>query len=284
MTAEIRTRSVDVGDGLSMHVYESGAPGGAHPALLFLHGSGPGVSGRANWEALLGSLGEEFHCLAPDIIGFGDSSHPDPAPQGFKANADLRIDKLFVMLDALGVGRVVLVGNSMGGMYSLRMVQLRPDLVERMVLMGSGGMPNLQPPPGLGKLVRYYDDPSPESMRELLLLFVHDKEAFGPRVDQIAEQRYQVAAREDVKRSHLGTFAPGEFMTFTPEALAEIAQRALVVHGRNDAIVPIESSFYLAEHLPNADLYVLAKCGHWTQIEQATRFTTLLRDFVRGDL
>ncbi|WP_224760664.1 alpha/beta fold hydrolase [Salinibacterium sp. ZJ450] len=276
----IRTADVPVGDGMTMHVNQTGTPG--QPALLMLHGSGPGVSGHSNWAALMQGLGDRYHCIAPDIIGFGDSTHPDPSPQGFATNMELRIDKLIRMMDELELDTVTLVGNSMGGMFSLELAGLIPDRIERMVLMGSGGMPDLQPLPGLIQLVTYYDNPSAQSMEELLLLFVHDKEAFGPRIREISAQRAEVAAREDIRRSHLGTFAPGPFRTWSPDELAAIPHKTLVVHGRNDAIVPIESSYYLAEHLPNADLYVLNHCGHWTQVEQATRFRTILSDFVEG--
>ncbi|MGO4691957.1 alpha/beta fold hydrolase [Glaciibacter sp. 2TAF33] len=276
----IRVSDVPVGDDMVMRVNQSGQPG--RPVILMLHGSGPGVSGRSNWEALMTGLAEEYHCIAPDIIGFGDSTHPDPSPQGFVPNMTLRIDKLIRMLDELGVDSVTLVGNSMGGMFSLRLAQLIPDRLERMVLMGSGGMPGLVPLPGLVKLVTFYDDPSEQSMEDLLMLFVSDKEAFGPSIRDIAGERYAVAAREDVRRSHLGTFAPGEFWTFPEEVLAEISHRTLVVHGRDDAIVSPEGSYYLAANLPNADLYVLSNCGHWTQVEQAERFRTILSDFMEG--
>jgi 2-hydroxymuconate-semialdehyde hydrolase len=276
----VRVSDVPVGDEMTMRVYQSGQPG--KPVLLMLHGSGPGVSGRSNWEALMTGLAGDYHCIAPDIIGFGDSTHPDPSPQGFVPNMALRIDKLIRMLDALGINAVTLVGNSMGGMFSLRLAQIIPERIERMVLMGSGGMPGLVPLPGLIKLVTYYDDPSEQSMEELLLLFVSDKDAFGPRIRDIAAERHAVAAREDVRRSHLGTFAPGAFWTFPEEDLARITHRTLVVHGRDDAIVQPEASYYLAANLPNADLYVLSHCGHWTQVEQAERFRTLLSDFMEG--
>lgn len=280
----IRSYDVPVGDGWHIRVNEAGERRDDRPTLVFLHGSGPGVSGLANWQAVLEGMAGDFHCVAPDILGFADSSHPDPAPQGFLASAEQRIGKLLVLLDALGITSAVFVGNSMGGIFTLRIAQLRPDLVARMVLMGSGGKPGLEILPGLVKLVTYYDDPTPESMADLLLLFVHDKEAFGPRVAEVAKQRALVAGREDVRRSHLGTFAPGEFLTFSPSDLAELSAPALVIHGRNDVIVPIESSYYLAGHLPNADLYVMGRCGHWTQVEQAARFQAILRDFVTGGL
>jgi len=276
----VRISDIPVGDDLSMRVYETGEKG--KPVLLMLHGSGPGVSGRSNWEALMLALQDKFHCVAPDIIGFGDSTHPDPSPQGFLTNLEFRLGKLMDLMDVMDLGPVTLVGNSMGGMFSLRMAQLEPQRIERMVLMGAGGMPGLVPPPGLMKLVTYYDDESPQSMQDLLMLFVSDKQAFGPRISEVAQERYEVAHREEVRRSHLATFAPGPFLSFSPEELNAMQTKTLVVHGRDDAIVPLEGGYYLAEHLPNADLYVLSHCGHWTQVEQAIRFKTILTDFVEG--
>jgi 2-hydroxymuconate-semialdehyde hydrolase len=227
----------------------------------------------------LAALGDGFHCIAPDILGFGDSSYPDPQPQGFKAQAEVRIDALFALVDTLGLEKVVLVGNSMGGMYSLRMAQLRPELVAGLVLMGSGGMPGLQPTPGLVKLVTFFDDPTVGAMADLLLQFVHDKEAFGDTVAAVAAERMPLVRRPGIEAGHRAMFAP-EMLTFRPEELAALDVPALVVHGRNDVIVPLECSYYLSEHLPQADLYVINRCGHWTQIEQAGRFSAVLRDFV----
>jgi 2-hydroxymuconate-semialdehyde hydrolase len=280
--SSVRIDDVPIGDGQHLRVHQTGQPG--RPALLFLHGSGPGVTAASNWKPVVEGLGDAFHCIAPDILGFGDSSYPDPQPQGFKASAEIRIDALLRLVDQLGVEKVTLVGNSMGGMYSLRIAQLRPDLVERMVLMGSGGMPGLAPTPDLIKLVTYFDDPTVEAMADLLLAFVHDKDAFGPRVDEIAAERMALVGRPEVEASHRGMFAPGEMLSFQPGDLAAMDVPTLVIHGRQDVIVPIECSYYLAEHLPQADLYVMNQCGHWTQVEQADRFRTILRDFVDGRL
>lgn len=277
----VRSSDVPISNGRHLRVVESGEPG--MPALLMLHGSGPGVTAASNWQAIMEGLGDSFHCIAPDILGFGDSSYPDPQPVGFTANAEIRIDALFEMLGAMGVDKVTLVGNSMGGMYSLRMCQLRPELIDRLVLMGSGGMPGLEPTPDLIKLVTFFDNPTVEAMQELLLKFVHDKQAFGPKVDEVAAGRMALVGRPEVEASHRAMFAP-EMMSFSPADLAKLDIPALVVHGRQDVIVPIECSYYLADNLPNADLYVIDKCGHWTQIEQAERFRTILRDFAGGAL
>ena len=274
----VRQSDVPLSAGYRMRVYEAGEPG--RPAVLLLHGSGPGVSGKSNWDGVMARLGERFHCIAPDIVGFGDSTHPDPAPAGFLANAELRIPKLIELLDVLGVPAVSLVGNSMGGMYSLRMTQLIPGRIDKLVLMGSGGMPGLVPTPDLIKLITFYDDPTSEAMASLFRAFVYDVDSFGADIDAIARQRLKIALRPDVRRSHLGTFGPGEMLTFSPAELAAIAQPTLVVQGREDRIVPLEASYYLHKHIPHSDLYVMARCGHWSQFEQAERFAAVIAAFL----
>lgn len=280
-TSAVRVEDVEIGGGRHLHVNFAGDPSAT--ALVMLHGSGPGVTAASNWKAVMETLADEYYCIAPDILGFGDSSYPDPQPQGFKAQAEVRIDALFALLDTLGVEKAVLVGNSMGGMYSIRMAQLRPELVEALVLMGSGGMPDLQLSPAMIKLVTYFDHPTVEAMADLLIEFVHDKATFSDKVEDVAAQRMPIVSRPHIEAGHRAMFQP-EFLTYQPEELARIDVPALVIHGRNDVVVPIECSYYLSEHLPQADLYVMNKCGHWTQIEQAERFAAILRDFASGRL
>ncbi|WP_218040328.1 alpha/beta fold hydrolase [Actinomadura sp. WMMB 499] len=75
MPAQITTTDVRAGE-YRLRISTAGDPS-AEP-LLFLHGSGPGVSGLSNWERLIGDLGDRYHCIAPDTLGFGDSDHPNP--------------------------------------------------------------------------------------------------------------------------------------------------------------------------------------------------------------
>ena len=51
-------------------------------AILFLHGSGPGVTAWSNWQFALPALDGQFHCIAPDLAGFGATDHPNPSPSG----------------------------------------------------------------------------------------------------------------------------------------------------------------------------------------------------------
>lgn len=282
VTASVTSRDVAVGD-LTFRLHESGTPG--PEAIVFLHGSGPGATGLSNWAQIIADLGPRFYCLAPDMIGFGDSSHPDPAPQGMAAFNELRTSALFGLFDALGLERVHLVGNSMGGSIALLATLRAPARIGKVVLMGSGGAPDMPTSPGLRHLREFYANPTADSLRELLRQFVYDLAPLSDRVEQVVAERMSYVVRADIQRSHAASFnmqPPRRF--FHPEELATVTSDVLVIHGRDDQIIPLEASTYFAAHLPNANLYVLGRCGHWTQIEYPEKFEYLLTEFLTGAL
>lgn len=278
---DVSNYRVPVGD-VEIHLNESGPPDA--PTILFLHGSGPGATGASNWEAVLADLGTDYHCLAPDVVGFGDSTHPDPPPQGLGPFTQFRIDTLLGLLDKLGVEKVNLVGNSMGGIWSIGIVGQAPERVDKLVLMGAGGAPPEFLGASLPKLVNFYDDPTAESMTALLQDFLHDPARLGGRLDEVAAARLPRAVRPEVERSHRATFDFSQPWHISADDLAAITQETLVIHGREDKFVKFGGGVYYFEHIPNARLYGIGNCGHWTQIEHHDKFVAALRGFMAGDL
>jgi 2-hydroxymuconate-semialdehyde hydrolase len=278
--SRITTSDVNVG-AFRFHLSRSGDP--KNEPVLWLHGSGPGATALSNWEGIIEQLAGDFYNLAPDIVGFGDSTHPDPPPQGLVAFTKLRVETILGLIDTLGLKKVHLVGNSMGGLISLCLVTQAPDRIGKVILMGSGGVP-ISLTPELIKLVTFYNNPTVDSLTELLTFFVYDPASFGDQLKEVAAARIPRALRDDVRRSHLATFSPGEPLLFSKEVLATIANPTLVVHGREDRIVPVASSHHLATHIPNAELHIFPKTGHWLQIEQSQRFANLARSFLKGEI
>ena len=279
MSAPIDTRDVAVGDH-TFHLSETG-PREAE-AIMWLHGSRPGATALSNWEWMIGELGDTYHCVAPDIIGFCDSTHPDPPPRGMGPFMTLRVETLLSLFDTLGLDRVSLVGNSMGGAIALALAQRAPERVSRLVLMGSGVGLRGGPTPGLMKLITFYDNASAENMAELLTHFVHDPAFFGDRLHEIAAARLPRALRPEAERSHRARFSPvaGGPPQHTDDDLAKIKQPTLVVHGDDDKIMPLAAGEHLAMQLPNARLEVFEDTGHWLQIEQGPKFAGLPRSFL----
>jgi pimeloyl-ACP methyl ester carboxylesterase len=248
---------------------------GTGDPVLLLHGSGPGVSAWANWQKTIPGLADRFRVLAPDIVGYGATSRPDDV----RYSLQTWTDHVLGFMDALGIERAGLVGNSLGGRISLALAEQHPDRVSRMVLMGSPGV-GMSVTDGL-KALRGYE-PSPENMRALLLdYFAVDKSII---TDDLVRIRYQASVETfDAYRAMF--FDPrhaGNDLGITEEQARSISTPALLVHGREDKVVPPAVSWTMVNLLQDADLHIFARCGHWTQIERAAEFTALVSDFLAG--
>jgi pimeloyl-ACP methyl ester carboxylesterase len=246
--------------------------------VVLIHGSGPGVSGRANWQGTMSCsslLAGRHRLIAPDVVGFGQTS----AEPGVSLDHEARVRQLIGFLEACELGPVDLVGNSMGGGLALAIAHRRPDLVRRMVLMGSVGI-RFPISPGLDRVWGY--TPSLANMAELVGLFAHDP---GLMTDELIRLRYEASTVPGVQERYAEAFAAPrqrhvDAMALTDEQLGEIQTPTLLLHGAQDAVIPVEStSLELVRRLPNADLVVFGRCGHWTQIERAPAFQRALRDF-----
>ena len=278
---EIRSRVVEAA-GFKFWVNETGDS--KAPPLLLLHGSGPGATALSNWEGVMAELGRDFHCVAPDIVGFGDSTHPEDPPVGTGPFAQLRAETLLGLIQALGLSEITVVGNSMGGTITLRMLATDPTPFEKVVLMASGGAPTSSPPPALGRLAFFYNEPTEQKMAELMSEFVSDPAVFGDRLQAIAASRMPIAERPDVRRSHIATFTFVDSPMVDLDAVGRITQPVLVIHGREDRLIPVSSASWFAETISDSQVHILSHCGHWVQIEQRDRFVFLVRAFARGDI
>ncbi|MEU0991720.1 alpha/beta hydrolase [Streptomyces sp. NPDC005953] len=251
-------------------------------AVLFLHGSGPGATGMSNFGGTVESFADTYDCLVPDLVGWGDSSHPEHTPPGSRIRQNT--EAVLGLLDELGLDRVHLVGNSLGGALALHLAARAPERFGKVVCMGAAGAGNTgAPTPALMKLITFYDDPTPRAMAELISYMLHDPGLFGDRLGAIADERLAMAVRPQVERSHRQTFAMAPGGIGLPEiALRRIPNDVLLVHGREDVIVPPEGSEWYARRIPNARMHLVPHCGHWAQIEQADRFEALARSFLAG--
>lgn len=271
-------RTVDAG-GIRTNVLirDGGGSGGegAAPPLLLIHGSGPGVSAWANWRRNLDALAQGRQVIAPDMVGFGFTERPAGAVYG----KDLWVRHLLGLMDALGVAQADIVGNSFGGALALAFALRHPQRVRRLVLMGSAGL-SFPITPGLEAVWGY--TPSVAAMRGLLDIFAHDRALV---TDELAELRYRASIRPGFQESFAAMFPPSrqagvDALASDEAALATLPHPALIVHGREDRVIPPEVSRRLFALLPDAELHLFSRCGHWTQIEKAERFNPLVADFL----
>ena len=253
----------------NVHVTGSGDP------VLLIHGSGPGVTAWANWRLNLPVLAEHFTVIAPDIVGFGFTERPS----GIAYDLPTWTAHAVGVLDALGIEKAHVVGNSFGGSIALSLAINHPERVDRLVLMGSVGVP-FEITPGLDAVWGY--EPSVQNMQALLHLFAHDTALTG---GDLAELRYRASIRPGVQESFSAMFpAPRQraldAMTHDVDAIRAVKAPTLIVHGRDDQVIPMTNSLALLELIDDAQLHVFGQCGHWTQIEHTAQFNALVTDFL----
>lgn len=259
-----------VAAGIQTNYLEAGS---GEPVVL-IHGSGPGVTAYANWRLVIPVLAQKYRVLAPDIAGFGYTERKTDQIY----DLDFWVRHLAEWMDAVGVRRAKFVGNSFGGALTLALTSRHPERVERLVLMGAAGV-DFEITPGLEAVWGF--EPSIENMREIVKSFAYDT---GFITEDLIKSRYEASVRPGYHESYAKIFqAPRQRLIramMTPEEdVRKITQPALVIHGRDDKIVPLANSYKLHQLLENSDLHVFGKCGHWTQIEKKDQFAELVLDF-----
>ena len=258
---------------------------GTGPPIVLLHGGGPGASGVSNYSRNIKALAQHFRVIVPDMPGYGRSAKgvDGSDPFGYLA------DHIRGMLDDLGIDRAHLVGNSYGGSCALRLALDTPHRVDRLVLMGPGGIGTTRglPTAGLKSLLGYYGGggPSLDKLRTFIRSYlVYDGDAVP---ESLIQTRYEssidpeVVANPPLQRpSGLRTLWR---MDFTRDRrLSTLKTPTLVLWGRDDKVNKPSGAAMLGERMPNADVLVTAKTGHWVQWERADFFNAVTTAFLKG--
>ncbi|GGJ64499.1 2-hydroxy-6-oxo-2,4-heptadienoate hydrolase [Sphingopyxis bauzanensis] len=247
--------------------------------VLFVHGSGPGVTAWANWRLNLPEFAKSFRVIAPDMFGFGYSDS-----KGRIENKQIWVDQLATLLDGLGLDKVSMVGNSFGGGITLAFMIAHPDRVERAVLMGPAGL-NFPITPALQEVWGY--EPSVEAMRSSLKYLAWDHSRL---TDDLVKSRYEASIRPGAHEPYHATFGGADrqgniaMLASREEDIAALQHEMLVLHGLFDQVIPLEASVRLASLLPRVDLNVFGECGHWVQIERMASFNRIVSEFFTNGL
>jgi 2-hydroxymuconate-semialdehyde hydrolase len=249
--------------------------GEGEPVLL-LHGSGAGVSGWANWRGLIPHLSQRYRVIVPDLVGFGYTEVSTDYQFDFMNSW---IDQLLALMDGLGIEKAHIVGNSFGGAVALWMAWRAPERTGRLVLMGAGGVP-IVVGPELAALWGY--KPSPEAMRNAMSVMAYNQDLI---TDELVEMRYRATLRPGAQEVFERVFPLPHQRWLDAEALPihglqAIENDVLLIHGREDRVVPPDASLTMHKLLKNSQLHMIGKCGHWTMMEHPTRFRQLVENFL----
>ncbi|THA64515.1 alpha/beta fold hydrolase [Streptomyces sp. A0958] len=261
---------------------------GDGPPLLLLHGSGPGVTGWRNYRHNLAAFAEHFRCLVLEFPGFGVSDPADGHPMATAASAVTRF------LDGLGLDRVDIIGNSMGGIIGTRFALAQPERVRRLVTIGGIGRNLFSPGPGEGikLLSEFTDHPTREGLVRWLNSMVYDRSLVTEEL--IAERWAQATDPETLAaaRRMYGTeaFAAQAAAAAASDAapywamLHRLRAKTLLTWGRDDRVSPVDMAVLPMRTIPDAELHVFPDCGHWVMIEQKAAWeSTVLAFLTRED-
>ncbi|MNF43059.1 2-hydroxy-6-oxononadienedioate/2-hydroxy-6-oxononatrienedioate hydrolase [compost metagenome] len=248
--------------------------------VVMLHGSGPGASGWANFNRNIDPLvSAGYRVILLDCPGWSKSD--SIVCEG--SRSDLNAQVLKGLVDQLGLDRVHILGNSMGGHSAVAFALNWPERVGKLVLMGggTGGASPFVPMPteGIKLLQGLYREPTIDNLRAMMNVFVYDSRDL---TDALFQARLDnMLARRDHLENFVKSLAanPKQFPDFGPR-LAEIKAETLVIWGRNDRFVPLDTGLRLVAGIPNSELHVFNNCGHWAQWEHAEKFNRMVLDFL----
>jgi 2-hydroxy-6-oxonona-2,4-dienedioate hydrolase len=278
LSHDATSRTLETAKG-TLHYHEAGDG----PPLLLLHGSGPGVSGWANYGDNLAAFTAHFRTLVLDFPGFGKSYSCEGSP--LFAAAPAAVD----LLDGLGLDAVPIVGNSMGGNVGARVAATHPERVRALVTIGGVGMPLFAPTPaeGVKLLVDFVDDPTRERLVTWMESMVHDPAIL---TDEFVEMRWSAArdpgALADVRKmfNRKTLAAMRSAAASAPDQvamLAKIEAPTLLTFGRDDRVTPLDSVLVPMRVIRHAEVHIFPNCGHWAMIERKDEFEDVVVGFLR---
>src|SRR5258707_838432 len=274
-----RLAEVDVDGPLKLHYHEAGV--GNEQTVILLHGGGPGASSWTNFSRNIAVLAQQFHVLAVDQPGYGHSDKRAEHGQ-FNHYAARALKGLF---DQLGLGRVPLVGNSLGGGTAVRFALHYPVLARGLLLMGPGGLSvNLfapDPTEGVKRLGKFSIEPTRQNLEAFLRVMVYDQKLITP---ELVDQRFAIASTPEslaATRAMGKSFAGPVFeLGMRWSEVYKLRQRVLLIWGREDRVNPLDGALVALKQIPRVQLHVFGQCGHWVQLEKFDEFNKLTIDFL----
>ncbi|MEZ5428317.1 MAG: alpha/beta fold hydrolase [Pyrinomonadaceae bacterium] len=252
--------------GAKIRYLEAGDP--SKPTVILLHGLG----GQAeSWYANIPALSAEFHVIAPDQIGFGNSDKPF-----LKYRIGTLVDFLDKFMAELKIEKASLVGNSMGGWVAGLMAVKYPNRVEKLILADAAGI--LPKEIDLREIYQLNNSTRDEIRANMKRVFANPAfQTNEAMVDQFMTQRVSIndgytinSLIESIRRQE----------DFLDERLGEIKAPTLIIWGREDALIPLADGEKFNKGIKGSELAIFDNCGHVPQIEKAADFNKKVLEFL----
>ena len=272
ITADLSTgKFIQAGD-YRVHYHEAGEG----PAVIMLHGAGPGATSWANYRGNIEVFSQSHRTILLDMPGFGGS---DDVTSVDEAATTIRARVLRDFMDELGIERASFVGNSYGGAVAMAFAVDYPERSERLILMAAAGtlktITTIQPTEGHRAMRIAAKNPSEETMRPVIAAFMADPSKLP---DEEFQRRIEAAKRQPLRETPMGT-STAPWRDQEPE-LHRIKAKTLIMWGREDRVNPLEIGLLILREIENSRLYVVRNCGHWVQIEARDEFNRVALEFL----
>jgi 4,5:9,10-diseco-3-hydroxy-5,9,17-trioxoandrosta-1(10),2-diene-4-oate hydrolase len=251
---------------------------GSGPAVVFIHGSGPGASGASNFRNNAQAFVDAgYRVVLPDLVGYGQSSKPE----GIDYPLELFTTTLLDALAQHGVTGGSLVGNSLGGGIALQIALDHPQFaVDKLILMAPGCVAEQASyftMPGIAKMRSGFGGPdfNVEEQRRLIGNLMHP-DSHHRVTDQLVEERFAVArtqSKDVIVRMKTPDLGP---------RLGEVTRPIFVLWGLNDEFCPESHARLFLDACPDVRCLTFSRTGHWVQVERAEEFNRYSLDFLRG--
>ncbi|HUQ00813.1 MAG TPA: alpha/beta fold hydrolase [Aeromicrobium sp.] len=284
VSREDTRRSAKAGE-ITLNYYEAGTGspevGGGLP-LIMLHGGGPGASSWSNFGPALPGFAASFRTLLVDQPGFGQSEKPAVTANYFRFASDAVVK----LMDELGIEKAHVLGNSLGGGTATRLALSYPDRVGRLVLMGPGGLSlnlfHADPTEGVQRLMDFAASPSREALRAFISTMVVNQALV---TDELVEQRFADATAPGAQEAMASMGASFWNPDWAEDGMLwrevhRLRHRVLLTWGREDRVNPLDGALVALKQIPNAQLHVFPRCGHWAQLEAPDDFRNVTTTFL----
>lgn len=277
---ELKTADfIDV-EGINIHYSDAGS---GKPELLFLHGF---LGNLYNWDEITPGLQQNYRTVAYDRLAFGFTERPLCIGDISPYTPEMAEERALKLMELLDISKPVLVGHSAGGNLAIRLALDNPDKFSALVLISPAIYNN--GPPGIARFLissGLFDKAGqkairnlPQQLDELLASSFYDPSALSAeKIDNytapLVLNGWDTALWEYTKAQGKNTIS---------KRLQELELPVLIIHGRNDQVVPVEDSIKASAEIKDSVLVVLNECGHVAFEEKPRQTLATIETFLEG--
>lgn len=274
MKTEAETSRYVDAKGVKLHYNEVGAG----PALICIHGGGPGASSWSNFSNNIEEFAKHYRVILLDLPRFGKSAKI--AIEGPQLTVMAGILRDF--LDVMGIDRTCIVGNSYGGQVAIKLAIDFPERVANLAVIGSAPVLHSifspMPVEGVKLIGNYYrgeGGPTLEKMRQIMKIMVFDQSLV---TEDMVKARFEASIDPETVTVNMGPSLMRQDLT---AEFSKVKAPTLVMWGMDDRAGALDIGLLMVRAFQKAEMHIFSRCGHWAQVEHTRAFNELVLSFFR---